>query len=360
MKIALIAITKNGSELAMKTGATICKDEDVEVVLYIKDTFMIKNSNDSIKVNSLQGALYELVKDIFTNFDALIFIMACGIVVRTIVPIIKSKTIDPAVLVMDEQGKFVISLLSGHIGGGNRLASKIAGLIGAVPVITTATDINEVISFDVFAVNNNLVIENIENLKYISSELVNGNKVGFFSDCTVNGSIPPEVISLKDLSFIGAGELKAMVLLSNRTDFFTKELTVLYLRPKNLVLGLGCKRDTSKERIREAVENALFLKRKSIGSIKCVATIDLKADEKGLLEFCSEANIELKIIPKDKIEEAQNQFQGSEFVKNKIGVSCVAEPCAYLAASKGRFIMEKTSFKGITIAIFEEELVINI
>ncbi|KNY28009.1 cobalt-precorrin 5A hydrolase [Pseudobacteroides cellulosolvens] len=360
MKIAIMAITKNGSELAMKTAESICKASDTEVVLYIKDSFMYKNSNVSFNVNPLKVPIYELVKDIFEIFDALVFVMASGIAVRTIAPLIKSKTTDPAVLVMDEQGRFVISLLSGHIGGGNSLTSEIAGLIGAVPVITTATDINGVISFDVFAGSNNLVIENMDNLKYISSELVNGNKVGLFSECTLRGNIPSEVVYLKDLSSKKVDNIKAMVVLSNRTDLFTKECKVLYLRPKNLVIGLGCKRGITKERVIEAVENALATKRKSIESVKCIATIDLKADEKGLLEYCSEAEIELKIIPRDMVGKIEQQFKGSGFVKSKVGVSCVAEPCAYIAASKGSFIMEKTSFKGITIAIFEEKLEMKI
>jgi cobalt-precorrin 5A hydrolase len=346
MKIAVIALTGNGSNLALKLGSQMNAD------VFIKQEFI--NISDTVwtKVYPIDGTLALLVEKIFNTYEGLIFIMACGIVVRTIAPFIESKTSDPAVLVMDEKGEFVISLLSGHIGGANRIATEIAKMTGGVPVITTSTDVNGLISFDVFAVENNCCIENISVLKYISSELVNGGKVIFYSDYKLKGN---KLKNIELVSTLPEDEIsKPLVILSNRTDITLKGEKVLYLRPKNLILGIGCKRNTSKEQIENAIFDFLQRNNKSFKSIKCLATIDLKKDEKGLLEFCKEMNLELKIIPRQEIENIEGNFTCSEFVKDKVGVTSVAEPCSVLASTKGRLICKKTAYQGITLALSEE------
>jgi cobalt-precorrin 5A hydrolase len=349
MKIAVLALTRNGSELALKLA------EKLDANVFIKPEFEKECTNGIKNVFPIESTLSMLVEKIFNEYDALIFIMACGIVVRTIAPFIKSKSSDPAVIVMDEKGKHVISLLSGHLGGANLIAMEIAKKTGGTAVITTSTDVNGVISFDVFAVENNCYIENIENLKYISTELVNGRKIVLFTDCKLKGSIPENIKPIFDISAQEHETLKYWVILSNRTDMFMEGRTVLLLRPKNLILGIGCKRDTTKEQIQKAVKEFLLMNKKSINSIKCLATIDLKKDEKGLLEFCSETGLELRIIPRTEIESIEGNYTCSEFVKEKVGVASVAEPCSVLGSKNGRLICKKTAYQGITLALTEEE-----
>ena len=217
---------------------------------------------------------------------------------------------------------------------------------------------NGLISFDVFAVENNCCIEDISNLKYISSELVNGGKVGFFTDCKLKGNKLKNIELVSTLT--GYGISKPLVILSNRTDISVKGEKILYIRPKNLVLGIGCKKDTSKEQIKNAIFDFLQMNNKSIKSVRCLATIDLKKDEKGLLEFCKEMDLELKIIPRQEIESIEENFTCSEFVKDKVGVASVAEPCSVLASTKGRLICKKTAYQGITLALSEEEKEYNL
>jgi cobalt-precorrin 5A hydrolase len=352
MRTAVIALTGNGSVLALKLGLQMNAD------VFIKQEFITTIDTGRAKVYPIGSILAFLIEEIFDTYEGLIFIMATGIVVRTIAPFIKSKTSDPAVIVLDEKGKYVISLLSGHIGGANKIATEIAEMTGGAPVITTSTDVNGVMSFDVFAVENNCVIENISILKYISSELVNGGKVVFYSDCMVKGNYPEYIEAVSTLNEVRT--TKPLVILSNRSDITAEGEKVLYIRPRNLVLGIGCKRDTSKEQIKSAVFDFLQRNNKSLNSIKCLATIDLKKDEKGLLEFCKEMNLELKIILRQEIENIEESFTCSEFVKEKVGVASVAEPCSVLASTRGRLICKKTAYQGITLALSEEEKEYNL
>jgi len=352
MKTAIIALTSNGSRLALRLGPQI----NAEV--FIKQDFITTLNTNWNKVYPIRNTLSLMVEEFFNKYEKIVFIMALGIVVRTIAPLIKSKMSDPAVIVMDEKGKYVISVLSGHVGGANKASKEIAKIIGGIPVITTSTDVNNVISFDVFAAENNCQIENLGNLKYISAELVNGGKITLYSDCKINGSVPDNIDLIS--TFSNDNLFRHLVVLSNRTVITPKAGKVLYVRPKNLVLGIGCKRNTSKEQIKIAIIDLMNKNNKSLKSIKCLVTIDLKNDEQGLLEFCNEMNIELKIIPLQDIKNIEENYTCSDFVKGKVGVASVAEPCSVLGSINGRLICKKTIYQGITLALSEEESEYNL
>lgn len=177
--------------------------------------------------------IYALTGNLMKEYDALIFIGAAGIAVRAIAPYIKSKDTDPAVIVCDEMGKFVIPVLSGHIGGANRLACELAEKINAQPVITTATDINKVWAVDSWASENGFYIENIKNIKYISSALLRKESVGLDSDFKINGPLP------ENISF---GSFENGVVIS---PFLKKTFkNTLNIVPKCIFLGIGCRKDT--------------------------------------------------------------------------------------------------------------------
>ncbi|KAF1084505.1 cobalamin biosynthesis protein CbiG [Sporotomaculum syntrophicum] len=332
MKVAVIALTKNGIELAGKIGRELDAD------LYVQNVDFLG-----------------LVEKIFYSYDALIFVMACGIVVRSIAPYIKDKQSDPAVVVVDELGRFTISLLSGHIGGANRLAVKVAAVTGGTPVITTATDINGVLAFDELATDNDCAIENIDELKYISSELVNGGKVSLFSDCRLDGTLPGNI----DTPVFGQ-YCRFAVALTNCTMVPVTADRILYLRPRNLIIGIGCKKGKSKQEIEEAVVHFLGMNNKSLLSVKCVASISMKANEQGILDFCCEKNIPFNTFSTEEIKTIEHRFSSSNFVKNITGVGCVAEACAILAGNRPKLICPKTAYRGITLALAEEEKVITI
>lgn len=291
------------------------------------------------------------MKKAFETYDALVCVMATGIVVRTIASVISEKTKDPAVLVLDQNGDFVISLLSGHIGGANELAGEIADITGGQAVITTATDVAQKLAFDVFAKKNGLGIENIEVLKWISGALVDGKCV----DVIANEPIPDIYgEQIKKVSVPGDNPL---VVIDESLYVETKQ-PVLYLRPKNISVGVGCTKDREEEAISEALRIVLMEEKILSCRIANIATIPLKAKEKGILALAKEYDVPLKIIPKEKVErldfESLNINQ-SAFVKDTTGVPSVSTACAYVASFKGTIIRDKAKFKGVTIALAKRE-----
>ncbi|MDE6776476.1 MAG: cobalt-precorrin 5A hydrolase, partial [Oscillospiraceae bacterium] len=195
------------------------------------------------KIESKQDFKTSVQED-FKNYDALVFVMATGIVIRVIADLITAKQKDPAVIVLDQQGKFVISLLSGHLGGANALACQIAEILNAMPVITTATDIENIIAFDIFAKNNNLIIENLENLKYISSAMLEYQKITVYSDFALQ----------KFDNIIIKNNLPAQVMISDKIlEMPVYSEKMLILRPKSLVIGIGCKKNISFEDLESCV-----------------------------------------------------------------------------------------------------------
>jgi cobalt-precorrin 5A hydrolase len=347
MKIATVALTKKGMEIAVKAGLALDAD------IFVKNEYMDKVvlNGRIVLVHPFSADFMSLIGKIFLEYDALIFVMACGIAVRSIAPHLRDKTKDPAVVVVDEQGRFAISLLSGHIGGANRLAGRVAAILGGLPVITTATDINGMLAFDELAKDNGCVIENIQMLKKVSAELVNGGKVSFYCDCGLSGVLPDNVVPY------GGDDGRPVVVVSNCAEVPVKGEKVLYIRPQNLVLGIGCKRGKTKEEIQDAVEEFLHRNNKSVHSVRCMASIDLKASEKGILEYCGDQNIPFKTYSAEEIRKVEQGFSQSDFVRKTTGVGNVAESCAALASGNFKRICPKTAYDGITLALAEEEKV---
>lgn len=340
MSTAVVSLTKNGAKLALEIGQKLQADT------YIKEEFMeqyVPNENP-LRVIPIAENFASLVKKIFHSHDALVFVMACGIVVRSIAPYIKDKSTDPAVVVVDEKGKHAISLLSGHLGGANRLAVQVAAVTGGTPVITTATDVNQVTAFDLFAVENDCAIENLKELKYISGALVNGEKVALHTDCSMEGAIPENIVP--EESGLSCG-----VLLTNSTEQQAEEKHVLKLRPRNLILGIGCRKGVTAEAIEEAVEDFLQKNGKSILSVKYLASIELKKDEQGIRAFCEKRQIPFVTLTAQKLQQVEDRCSTSHFVKQTVGVGSVSEACAIAAEEEARLLCGKTVYKGITLAL---------
>lgn len=260
-------------------------------------------------------------REAFGTSDALLFIGACGIATRAIAPLVQDKTQDPAVVVMDEAGKFVIPILSGHIGGANALATQIAKKIGATAVITTATDTQGVPAIDTWAVAHNCAIENPSAIRDISAAALSGQAVG--------------------------------VMIAERT--LTPPFPVtLILRPRTLTLGVGCKRGVSPEHFEACVHS--FLRDCNISplSLLSLATIDLKADEPALQAFCAKYHLPLLTYSPEILNAVPGHFAHSDFVQRTVGVGCVCERAAVLA-SKGRLLIGKTAMDGVTLALAGKE-----
>lgn len=277
----------------------------------------------------------------FQACDALVFVGATGIAVRLIAPLLQSKASDPAVLALDEAGRFVIPLISGHIGGANALALQIAELLGAEPVISTATDINGVWAADAWAVQNGCVVANPAHIKHISSALLNGTTVGLHSDFPISGSLPPNVM------LMDKGPLGVCVSL----DALEKPFDItLNLVPRIVTLGAGCRKDTDISAFEAFVLQTLDRCNVSVGALKKLATIDLKTSEPCLRAFAEKYKLKYHTYTAAELNAVTGVFSKSDFVKGVTGVDNVCERAAVLAAG-GELLLGKTVFNGMTLAL---------
>ncbi|SJZ37153.1 cobalt-precorrin 5A hydrolase [Selenihalanaerobacter shriftii] len=351
MKLAIMAVTKGG----LATAKEIADSYSDEVDIFISDK-LGKQIDDLEGINQYSGRLKGLVEDIFDQYDGLIFVMALGIVVRVIAGILDDKRSDPAVITIDETKEFVISTLSGHLGGANELAVSIANLINAKPVVTTATDCQNKLAIDMVAKKLNCEIEPFSNLTRINAAIVNDKEVNIFTDYELDLELTDNM-KLYPLTKLGEVSKVATVIISNQQLNLPAEIkktSYLWLKPRNLVVGIGCRRGISKDKIEKAVRTALTKIDKNLRQVRFLATIDLKANEEGLLEYAKENEFNLNIISREEIKATDLEFTTSEFVKKIIGVGGVCEPVALLSGKRMELLLKKQKLQGVTVAIAEE------
>lgn len=290
----------------------------------------------------------------FSDSDAIIFVGACGIAVRSIAPFLKSKKTDPAVVVVDEMGTYVISLLSGHLGGANELTEKIAKITQGEAVITTATDLNQKFAVDVFAKKNECQISDMKLAKDISAALLADEEVGFETDFLYNGEIPRE-LSYSNV-WNGEPEIGIFVTIHDRERIYKH---TLYLIPRIVTVGVGCKKGTSKETVEKVIRRACEEISVFPAAVAQVASIDLKKEEEGILEYCKERNLPFLTYTAEELKKAEGTFTASGFVEEVTGVDNVCERAAVLGSSTdgkaGRLIGEKYAQDGVTAALAVKE-----
>ena len=280
----------------------------------------------------------EFYGKLFQAHSALIFVGSVGIAVREIAPHVRSKATDPAVISLDELGKFVIPILSGHIGGANALAARLADALGATPVITTATDINHRFSVDTWATCHGCAISSLSAAKQVSAAVLEGY-VPLCADFPLSEALPTGLTP-------GQSGTLGIFLGYHKCCPFD---TTLRLTPKVLHLGIGCRRGTGKEQIAQAVQEALAQENLDIHAVACAASIDLKADEQGLLDYCAQQRIPVSFYSAEVLRAIPGQFSGSEFVASVTGVDCVCERAALVGAQQ--LIVKKYARDGVTVAV---------
>lgn len=279
---------------------------------------------------------------LFAWADALVFVGALGIAVRSIAPWVKDKQRDPAVLCADELGRFVIPLLSGHIGGANALALRLAEELGAVPVITTATDVNGKFSVDAWAARQGVFITDMEAAKAVSAAILE-RSVPLDCEFPIEGPPPPGTKPGD------RGDVGICISWRKKAPF----RKTLLLVPPVLHLGLGCRRGTPEEAIREAVEQVLSRHGIHPRAVKCAASIDLKRDEAGLLAYCAAQGWPAAFYSAKELGALEGDFTPSERVRKITGVDNVCERAAMVGAK--RLIVRKTVSRGVTVAVAEED-----
>ena len=274
----------------------------------------------------------------FAQDEALIFVGAVGIAVRAIAPHCRSKATDPAVVVVDEGGNFAVPLLSGHLGGANALARALAKACGAVPVITTATDVNGLFAVDLWAKAQNCAVLEPERIKHVSGTLLAGQTVRYWSPWPVAGEAP-------------AGVKKTDA--PEAADFaltLTPQGEALHLVPRIGVLGVGCRRGTTAQQLEEAFAAFCAASGLSPAAVCAAASIELKKDEPGLAEFCKAHGWPITFYPADELRAVPGQFTPSAFVASVTGVDNVCERSA-VKASGGTLLLPKTAGGGVTLAL---------
>ena len=351
MKISMICFSLTGQQTGEKLEEGL-RRMGHEVLLAGKSRYLPDSIEESAAVWTEKQ---------FQEADGIIFIGACGIAVRSIAPCVASKKKDPAVLVADECGRFVISLLSGHLGGANELAEKAAGIIGAEPVITTATDLHSRFAVDVFAKKNGCSIFHMRAAKEVSAAILSGEPAGFYSEFPWEGELPAGLVLCGQdgcgLQKTDGGEnsdahrtLRCGVAVTIHRNCRPFDSTVQIV-PAAAALGVGCRKGKDGKAIRDAVIRCLDEAGIFQEALLCMASIDLKKEEAGLLELSRDWKLPFLTWGEAELRAVPGEFTPSDFVKNVTGVDNVCERSAVLAADHGKLLKRKTGANGITTAL---------
>lgn len=295
--------------------------------------------------------------------SAYVFIGAAGIAVRYIAPWVKDKYTDSPVLVIDEKGQYVIPLLSGHMGGAAALADEVADMIGAVPVHTTATDVQGKFAVDVFAKKNGLVITDREAVKKISAGLLNGEKAAVYiedSSVSIMGTLPEEIVLCESLEeaeqysyriMIAGGSERYVQSRHSEVQEPEREGCTLALLSRNITAGIGCRKGIEEAALEKGFLEILAANGLDIRQVKSIASIDLKKNEQALLYLCEKYRIPFETYTVEELSNVLDVTASSEFVKKVTGVDNVCERAARLSCSAGNLIQGKCVREGMTAAL---------
>lgn len=357
-KIALVSLTDRGMDTLRRIGESLPSTINPE--FYIHEKALGSNKDYGKGPEQLQQQLHvfqrlrDIVPRLWQECSVLIFVMATGIVVRQIASLIEGKDRDPAVLVLDEEGKFIIPLLSGHLGGANAWANQISDQMGALPVITTATDVRGLVAPDEYARRYGWKVEPIDHLPAVNRLFLDQ---GYLNIWTSYPFKPDEtLINDEHYNFLSDNEQeKANVIISPFLGL-TIEDDLIYLVPPILSVGVGCRRGISTEAVLEGITSAVEQIGASLKAVSGIYSIDLKSNEVGLIEAAKYLRVPFQTFPADDLQAVNEKEQliRSNFVSEKIGVDGVCEAASLLGTQKGRLILPKFKGRGVTVAISVE------
>ncbi|MCW5211899.1 cobalt-precorrin 5A hydrolase [Desulfobulbus sp. TB] len=324
-KTVIIALTKGGNQLAQRLAT------------HLPESVILSN----LSTLSPKGNIHNTLAQAWQKYDNLVCIMAAGIVVRSIAPLLQDKQVDPAVVVCDEQGQYAISLLSGHLGGGNLLAQKVANILKGQAVITTASDVLGHTALDLWCRDLGLAVTDKQGLTRIMAKLVNAGSVSLYSDYLLP-SLPKDITLTTELRFADLWI----------TSCAEQQGWAVLLHPKALVAGIGCNRATSADEISNALDHVCQVNKLARESVCNLASIDLKSDEPGLLTFARSNNLPLDFYTPEQLNQVQG-IAASAAVLQATGAKAVAEPAAILCSGNGTLLVQKMKFPNVTVAIAE-------
>lgn len=333
MKLAVFAFTRRGCNTAQRVKETL----KGEARMFTTEKFLQPGFEPCAM------PLADFTAPVFGWADVLVFVGSCGIAVRAIAPHVRSKKTDPAVIVTDDAGQFVIPLLSGHIGGANRYAQTLAAALGGTAVLTTSTDVNHRFAADQWAAENGLHIGSMTAAKAVAAAILEG-EVPIASDFPIVTPLPGGTVAGNTGPvgiYIGCRNIQPF----DRT---------LHLIPRVLHLGIGCRKGIAPEAVEQAINHVLADNHLCWEAVKQAASIDLKSGEPGLLQFCGRHNIPVSFHSAEELLAVSGDFSPSAFVKTVTGVDNVCERAAMLGAC--RLIVKKTALNGVTVAVAAEKM----
>ncbi|HEY0208182.1 cobalt-precorrin 5A hydrolase [Acerihabitans sp.] len=345
--VALFCLTPGGVQLAKRLSGLIPM------------TCFTSQSLLEPGFTAFHGTLSHTVAEVFNDYSALIFVCATGLTVRVIAPLIKDKFSDPAVVVIDDCGHHAISLLSGHMGGANALTGYIAGLIGATPVVTTATDVNQLAAVDILAQQLNATMTDFrQTVKKLNQLLVCGGRVGLYWDQTSLASIkmrwPEEYCDTRGLVLVAdlddLPELDALLYVSLRDSVPEVPVPVYKLVPRCVVAGIGCKRDTPPSTVANLLSRQLAGLHIDPLALRAIGSVAIKRDEPALRHLANQCCVPFEIFSVAALAPAAARFPVSEFVKRIVGIGSVSQPVAWLM-SNGRLVGDTLRTQGVTITL---------
>lgn len=345
---ALIAFTRRGCVLAKDIAEGLGQQGEysgARITVHGPERF----------AGELQIAAYESLSswtaEQFSCADALVYVGATGIAVRAIAPHVRDKFSDPAVVSVDEAGRFAVPLLSGHVGGANELARAVAQVCGGQAVVSTATDVNELFAVDEWAARRGFRIAERVLAKEVSARLLEGGTVGFASDFELGWQPPAGVVFVDGGadavgSADGRSDLGFVVSLDGSCHPFER---TLHLIPQIVTVGVGCRKDTDPAVFAQAVDSALEAARVSPLAVRLLASIDVKGNEPAILQLAEERGWDLRFYTAEELNAVPGEFESSEFVRRTVGVDNVCERSAL--AQGGRLLLGKQAGNGVTVAL---------
>lgn len=347
--LSIISFTEKGAHLSLKL-LDMLSEEGENAWLYTKCS-KYRDGSINKRLRYVYSNTAEWAKVQMSAKNELLFIGACGIAVRAIAPWVANKLYDSPVLVMDELGTYVIPILSGHVGGANEIAVKIGEMTGSIPVITTATDLNKSFAVDIFAKKNYLYIENKDGIAKVSSKVLRGEKIsiaiephGYGHDSRFKNQI--EIVDFPPNQPVD------VIITSQRKDYNAS----LILRPREYVLGMGCKRDKEPEKIAGYIDQTLTALGISKNQVYAICSIDKKRDEAGFLQWSSLERIPFITYSAEELEDVEGDFEVSQFVKSQVGVDNVCERAALKGCGEGgELVYRKHALDGMTIAVAKRD-----
>lgn len=345
-EIAIISLTRRGASLGRRLHRQLPQSD-----LFAPSRFAARKNGEQV----YDEPLPELIKGLFGRYQNIVMITAVAVAVRTVAPLLRGKKSDPGLVVMDERGRFAVSVLGGHSRRSNQLAAKLAFLSGAQPVVTTASDINNLPSLDLLGDKFGWRLEADNNMARVIAAMVNNEVFGWYQDAGETNwgrdKLPSGAIRCGSIGQIRSGEFAAALIISDRAPDLSALPPVIIYRPASLTVGIGCHAGITLAEIGAAIDDIFSSNGLARQSIAAIATIDIRRAEPAIIEYARKNGLKLEYFSSDELGEAGLVSPPSLPALSAVGTPGVAEPAALLAAVDGDIIIPKVKTGNLTVAV---------